>query len=106
MRREFNEFGVHIGYRPGKNVRTDYDLPSRESTPSIAVCEMEANAGTMGASITSRLYDDQRDARASRKLAPEDFIERAMEKVRIWTRPAPGRGDRAVRVYPKEAACK
>ena len=110
MRRVYDQFGQHVGYQlVVAPPRTDESLRSAHSAGQISAAESVANAGLLGVSQTAGLDDDQRFERASefsKTLYPkvdliEDFVERAQEKVRLWTQPAPGRGDRAVRVYPK-----
>src|SRR5581483_2689764 len=84
LQRVFDEFHVHIGYQPVRELQTDRDLPSRQSSSSISVGEMEVNAGLDGFSRTEGLNEHRRVERMSRGLAPEDYIERVMEKVRLW----------------------
>lgn len=106
FRRVYDELGKHIGYQPVKISPADFDVRSQPSTPAISEEETASNAGLDGRSKTASLDELAREKRIANGLDPEDFIERAIEKVRCWTRPAPGKGDRAVRVYPKEARCK
>lgn len=111
-----NERGEFAGYQIKANFKSDEDLPSGSSLCSIAVKEMELNAGTAfrrGKSRTAGLQEDERVAlrnqQTNHALPPEDAVERATEKVRLWPYPASrvdnGKGDavfgdRAVRAYP------
>ena len=106
MREYYDEFGRFKGYELiDVPPPTDESLPSLISTASISSREVLANAGLMGRSRTAGLREDERLTRrhpvTGHRLPAEDFVERSQEKVKLWTQPAPGRGDRAVRVYPK-----
>ena len=108
IRELHDEFGRFLGYELIQPPPvTDEGLGSARSTASISTAEIKANAGLFGRSRTAHLDDaDRMVEAANRKFYPsaddlEDFVERAQAKVRMWTQPAPGRGDRAVRVYPK-----
>ena len=104
-RRRFDSWGRHDGYELIESKPTDEKLPSLVSSASISTNEVLANAGVLGRSRTANLSEEDRITRrhpkTGRPMPAEDFVERAQEKVRLWTQPAPGRGDRAVRVYPK-----
>jgi len=102
----WDEFGRFQGYLLVEALPpTDEKLPSLISSASISANEVLANAGVLGRSRTASLSEEDRITRrhpkTGRPMPAEDFVERAQEKVRLWTQPAPGRGDRAVRVYPK-----
>jgi hypothetical protein len=108
--RVHDEDGKLVGYQPLDASPSDEQLPSQNSNPCISMGEMQANAGVCFARGKSRTENMPEAKRLGRKhpltgrlLPAEDFIERSIEKVKLWTRPAPGRGDRAVRVYPKGA---
>ncbi|HLH36017.1 MAG TPA: hypothetical protein VKX41_15195 [Alloacidobacterium sp.] len=95
-RRVYDDMSNHIGYQPFGAGPTDKEIPSRSSNPSISLREMEAFAGTAfarGKSRTAHLSESRRMERIARKFAPEDFIERTAEKVRLWKRLAPRRED-------------
>ncbi len=100
------------------NFKTDSELPAGELSPTtITEDESKLNAGLFGKSATGwmDLDDPRRLIRHERfdpdkPLPPEDHIERAQAKVKLWSWPAsriddglgkPVYGDRAVRVYPK-----
>lgn len=84
------------------------------SPPTITLTEMRMNAGLFGRSRTMGMPEWKRLKRQAKYdekkiLAPEDAIERAIEKVKLWPYPAsrvddgsgePVFGDRATRVYP------
>lgn len=87
----------------------------RSVAATITLKEMQMNAGLFGRSRTLGRAEWKRKARHAKYdkdkvLAPEDAIERAVEKVRLWPYPAsvigvdergaPVFGDKAVRVYP------
>ena len=106
MEPRYDQFGRFEGYNLVEAPpRTDESLPSLLSTASISSREVLANAGVLGRSRTAGLREDERLTRrhpvTGHRLPAEDFVERAQAKVKLWTEPAPGRGDRAVRVYPK-----
>ncbi len=102
--------GNHVGYQVLANLTKDEDLPSGASSSSITASECELNCGK---SRTVGLPEDKRISRRTRMgraLPPEDAVERAQAKVRMWPHSAsridngrgdPVYGDRAVRVYPK-----
>ncbi len=113
VRRVEHEDGTSAGYQMVEAAVREDDLPSREPDCGITARESQMNAGLRGRSRTKGLSEDERMARRSSKgrvMEPEDAIERAMEKVRLWASPAsriddgrgkPVYGDRAVRCYPK-----
>ena len=84
------------------------------SPPTITLTEVQMNAGLFGRSHTMGLSEWKRLKRHAKYdekkiLAPEDAIERAIQKVKLWPYPAsrvddgsgePVFGDRAARVYP------
>jgi len=90
-------------------------MPELQPALTITLSEMQMNAGLFGRSHTKGMPEWkrlQRHAKYDKEkiLAPEDAIERAQEKVRLWPQPAsriddgsgePIYGDRATRVYPK-----
>jgi hypothetical protein len=111
MRRVVDGVGLHIGYQP-VNCHAEAGLvkPSTDiSSSTLGQAEIKANAGLMGKSRTSHLGKN-REARLhpkSGELMPEmDFVERVQEKVKGWPRSANRGGDRAVRVYPKDAGAR
>lgn len=90
-------------------------LVERLIAVTITLEEVKRNAGLHGRSHTIGMPEWKRLRRHARFderkiLPPEDAIERAIEKVRLWPYPAsvigtddkgePVFGDRAVRVYP------
>ena len=85
-----DEFGRHIGYkfRDASEPKTPLIKVSGSTAPTIRAKESMANAGLMGGSRTARLSDEQRLSRihplSGKLLAPEDMVERAREKVRIY----------------------
>ena len=115
-REVYNEHGNFAGYQIKPNFKSDDDLPSGWSLCSISVNETELYVGTLfrhGKSRTAGLPEDKRVTRKDKEtghaLPPEDYIERAVEKVRQWPFPAsriddgkgnPVFGDKAVRAYP------
>jgi hypothetical protein len=115
-REVYDERGNFAGYQIKPNFKSDDDLPPGWSLCSISVNQMDLNAGTVfrnGKSRTAGLPEDERVTRRDREtnhaLPPEDAVELAVEKVRLWPFPAsrvdngkgdPIFGDKAVRVYP------
>jgi hypothetical protein len=89
--------------------------PRIDRALTITLSELQMNAGLFGRSHTKGMPEWKRLSRHARYdkekiLAPEDAIERAIEKVKLWPYPAsrvddgsgePVFGDRAVRCYPK-----
>lgn len=106
FRRIYDQLNVHVGYQPLVNPFGDYGIRSEPSDTSITDAESQLNAGLEGKSQTAGLSEVDRELRIAGGKSPEDVLERATEKVRLWPFPAPGRGDRAIRVYPKATACK
>jgi hypothetical protein len=114
-REVYDEHGNFWGCQLLLSFKTDQDMQSGASSPSITVSECELNAGLRGSSHTAGLPEEKRISRHSqtgKALPPEDAIERAIEKVKQWPWPASRIddgtgiavfGDRAVRVYPKSA---
>jgi hypothetical protein len=121
-REVYNELGNFAGYQIKPNFQTDDDLPtgwsSRPIGVTVTISEMDLNAGTKFKRGKSRTLGQSEDKRIARKsavgkaLPPEDAVERAIEKVKLWPFPAnriddgtgePVYGDRAVRCYPKPA---
>lgn len=112
-REVYDEQGHHLGYQVLVGKRCKCSFSPHSSSSSVSARESELNAGLRGASRTAGLTEEQRLNRHNqygKSLPPEDAIERAMEKVRLWPYPASrvddgsGEavfGDRAVRVYPK-----
>jgi hypothetical protein len=114
------EDGSLAGFQILATFKTEDELPTNGYSPcTITESESDLNAGTKfehGKSQTAGRPEWKRISRHARYddkkiLAPEDAIERAVEKVRRWPWPAnragtdedgkPIFGDRAVRVYPK-----
>ncbi len=110
----YDEAGNHIGYQVIANYKSDSEILSGSTSISITVRECELNAGLRGKSHTAGMSEEKRMSRRSasgKVLPPEDAVERARAKVKLWPHPAnrigtdergaPVYGDRAVRVYPK-----
>ncbi|WP_420239243.1 hypothetical protein ACOBR2_06595 [Telmatobacter bradus] len=115
-REVYDERGNFLGCQVLLSICTDQELPSGASSTSITLGEVMLNAGLGGRSRTLGRSEEWRLTRPKRpngrRPAPEDAIERAIEKVKQWPWPAsrvddgsgaPKFGDRAVRVYPKSA---
>lgn len=119
----FDDFGNFYGVQVVAAVRCDMDLMSDEdSATTITASESKQNAGLDGPSMTFGQSEDFRIDRhhpiTGTAQPPEDWIERAQQKVKEWPFPASridnGRdplptkiysrvgeyGDRALRVYP------
>jgi hypothetical protein len=108
------------GYQVVSAATSGKKVPSREgSPPTITLAEVQMNAGLYGRSRTLGLPEWKRKRRRAKYdedkiLAPEDAIERAIVKVKLWPFPAnrigtdddgnPVYGDRGIRVYPKPPA--
>lgn len=92
-----------VGYKPssGPSSPGDLDFPSHGSRPSITARESQTIAGARGRSRTVGMSEDRKISRrnlSGHLCAPEDAVELAMEKFRVW----PEIGDtKAVRVSPK-----
>lgn len=106
--------GALIGYQmiAEAEMAGDRDLPSLQSAASISDREMRMNAGELGPSRTAGLPEAKRLERAERRdeqtgqhlhLAPEDEIERAQMKVRVFPKLGAARGD-ILRVWPRTEA--
>jgi hypothetical protein len=100
--------GLQIGYQIAKEPATDKDIPSQPTQAVISISELEANAGVRGRSRTAGLPEHKRLERAKRTsrktgklLLPEDAIERATAKVRVYPMVGPARGD-ILRAWPKK----
>lgn len=105
----FAGFQPTVAPQPGKSIPVLAGSP-----PTITLTEVQMNAGLFGRSRTMGMPEWKREKRHARYdekkiLAPEDAIERAIEKVKLWPYPAsriddgggePVYGDRAIRVYP------
>jgi hypothetical protein len=77
--------------------RVDRDLESSDNhSAAISANEMNINAGCRGTSRTAGLSED---LRLERKM-PEDFIERTLQKIRVFPYVGARRGD-ILRVWPK-----
>jgi hypothetical protein len=115
-REVFYEDGSFAGYQVTAAATSGKKVPSRDgSPPTITLTEVQMNAGLYGRSRTLGLPEWKRKRRHAKYddrkiLAPEDAIERAITKVKLWPYPAsriddgsgkPKYGDRAIRVYPK-----
>jgi hypothetical protein len=100
--RVYDDFDKHVGYQLTAGRIVDYDVKPQGAHGALSLSEMHANAGVDGRSRTIHLSEDDRLERVRFGLHPEDSVERAIKKVKVYERPAPGRGDRAIRVYPKE----
>lgn len=108
---------------PAEKTKTLHQvLAERLVAVTITLPEVQRNAGLYGRSHTLGMPEWKRLTRHARHdtkriLAPEDAIERAIEKVRLWPYPAsvlrdkagnavtdangkPQFGDKAVRTYP------
>lgn len=121
-RRVFYDGGALAGFQPYAQARSQKPAASNPggsldgSPPTITLTEVQMNAGEFGASRTRGMPEWKRERRQRRikekychVIAPEDAIERAIEKVRLWPYPASrvddgsGEavfGDKAIRVYP------
>lgn len=98
-----DEMGNHIGYklRSAEESRNPVVKISGATSLTITRFESMANAGLCGRSVTATMTEEQKLARVhpltNKLLAPEDEIELAHAKVRLY----PMIGDqRAVRVSP------
>jgi hypothetical protein len=115
-REVFFEDGSFAGYQVISATTSGKKIPSRGgSPPTITLSEVQMNAGLYGRSRTLGMPEWKRKLRHAKYdedkiLAPEDAIERAIVKVKLWPFPAsriddgssePVFGDRAIRVYPK-----
>lgn len=122
-RRVFYDGGELAGFQPYAQARLQKPRAAKPgvsldgSPPTITLTEVQMNAGEFGASSTRGMPEWKRERRERRikekycrVVAPEDAIERAIEKVQQWPFPAsriddggsePVFGDKAVRVYPK-----
>jgi hypothetical protein len=127
-REVFYEDESFAGYQVVSATTSGKKVPSREgSPPTITLAEVQMNAGLYGRSRTLGMPEWKRAIRHvirkgpdgakydTGKIAePEDAIERAIEKVKLWPFPAnrigtdddgnPVYGDRGIRVYPKPPA--
>lgn len=89
MSRVHDTAGNVVGYQLAEGPNTS-DRPARSgaSSLSIAARESKANAGLDGSSRTKHLSEEQRINRVHPKsgklLEPEDAVERAEVKVKIW----------------------
>jgi hypothetical protein len=119
-RRVFYADGEAAGFQPltetpARSVKVPFSLDGSPAT--ITLAEVKMNAGLYGRSHTRGMPEFKRLTRHAKYdekkiLPPEDPIERAQEKVRLWPFPAsvmgtdkdgePIFGDRAIRVYPKQ----
>lgn len=97
--------------RPEDRKTLSQVLIERLAAVTITNPELRRNAGLYGRSSTIGMQEWKRLQRAGKRvfvgenfrpviLEPEDAIERAIEKVRLWPYPASVGGDKAVRVYP------
>lgn len=119
-RRVFYEDGSLAGFQPyaepqpAKSHSTAAGVSLDGSAPTITLTEVRMNAGEFGKSHTQGMPEWKRLKRHAKYdekkiLAPEDAIERAIAKVKLWPYPAsrvddgsgePVYGDKAIRVYP------
>jgi hypothetical protein len=112
----YDEKGNHIGYQLLDTFHRDRSVfsSSYRCSVTITLTEVLMNAGLFGRSRTKGMPEQKRLARHAKDddqkiLPPEDAIERAIVKVKLWPFPAsriddgtgePVYGDRAIRVYP------
>lgn len=119
-RRVFYEDGSEAGFQPYAQPQPERPRAPQPgasldgSPPTITLTEVRMNAGEFGASRTKGMPEWKRLKRHAKYdekkiLAPEDAIERAIAKVKLWPYPAsrvddgsgePVYGDKAIRVYP------
>lgn len=98
--------GELIGFQPiaGEEQRGDRDMPSQYSPATISAAEMQANAGELGRSRTAGLAEldriGRRDRLTGHLLPAEDFIERAVAKIRVFPNVGAAKGD-ILRAWPK-----
>jgi hypothetical protein len=107
--------------KPAEKKTLTQVLTERLIAVTITLPEVKRNAGVYGPSRTLGMSEWKRLRRHARFdekkiLPPEDLIERAIEKVRLWPYPAsvigtdekgaPVFGDRATRCYPHPPAPK
>jgi hypothetical protein len=92
-REVYDEHGTHLGYQIVANFKTDQELSSNPSSCAVTVRESELNAGQCfrrGKSRTMGMPEDKRLSRPKglngRIPAPEDAVERVVEKVKEWGR--------------------
>lgn len=81
--------GKHCGYRVlDRKKKTDEDIPFSVSTPMLTARDTLAIAGAFGESQTIGLDEDERlerrDTLTGKRLEPEDFIEKAIEKAKVF----------------------
>ncbi len=103
-RRVLDYVGNHIGYQRATPPPAPTQATTLTAAQTFSAADVMLNAGTVfrnGRSRTARLNEEQRKDRVSNGFEAEDHIERVTERLRLYPYPAPGRGDRAVRVYPK-----
>jgi hypothetical protein len=98
----------HVGYQPlGADRLTDEDLHSmQQSSACITADEMELIAGVAfkgSRSMTFGMDEVARTERITRGLAPEDEVERAVAKFRVWNKVGSAKGD-ILRAWPKSVA--
>lgn len=107
------ESGDLAGIQMLASFALDYELPAGSPTPAtITVMESRMNAGEFGRSHTAGMTEPERLSRHARYddkaiLEPEDKIERAIAKVRIWPllrNREPGLAVRVVKDAPRENA--
>lgn len=84
-----DEFGRMLGYQWAKP-RETVAPESAPSPVSLTARAMQANAGAMGESRTATMGERRKTERvhprSGRRLPPEDYVERARNKVREWKR--------------------
>lgn len=122
-RRVFYEGGDLAGFQPYPEPQLQKPRSTRVgasldgSAATITVTESRMNAGEFGESRTAGLPEKRvkriADGKVCRIFGPQDSIELAIEKVKLWPYPASriddgsGKavfGDKAVRVYPHPPA--
>jgi hypothetical protein len=87
------------------NFKADADLPASEPTRPITAHESALNAGLFGQSRTAGMPEDVRLSRhdrydTDRPLPPEDAVERAMAKTRVWPKVGEAKGD-ILKAWPR-----
>jgi hypothetical protein len=87
-REVYDEHGNLLGCQVLASFKKDDDLPSQPSSTDISAWESKLNAGLSGRSRTAGLPEEKRISLFRKtkdglvRIAPEDAIERAVEKVK------------------------
>jgi hypothetical protein len=95
--------GEHIAYRISSDPNLNQTRESRFSSPALTRRDVEANAGLYGKSKTAGMSEEMRLVRScprtGKRLATEDFIERAIARVKAHGE-SPAYGDVIRRAPP------